>query len=78
VRFNVSADDQIVPIADSALLCPKVVKGAALKVIPGGPWHVLDLEEPDQRGIAGVFTRVSSLRTRITVSKTFVATFAKS
>jgi non-heme chloroperoxidase len=30
-------DDQIVPIADSALLSAKLVKGAALKVIPGGP-----------------------------------------
>src|SRR5467141_3945328 len=30
-------DDQIVPIADSALLSAKLVKGAKLKVIPGGP-----------------------------------------
>jgi non-heme chloroperoxidase len=30
-------DDQIVPIADSALLSAKLVKGARLKVIPGGP-----------------------------------------
>lgn len=30
-------DDQIVPIADSALLSAKVVKGATLKVIPGAP-----------------------------------------
>lgn len=30
-------DDQIVPIADSALLSAKLVKGATLKVIPGGP-----------------------------------------
>jgi len=29
-------DDQIVPIADSALLSAKLVKGATLKVIPGG------------------------------------------
>jgi non-heme chloroperoxidase len=29
-------DDQIVPIADSALLSAKLVKGARLKVIPGG------------------------------------------
>jgi len=30
-------DDQIVPIADSALLSAKLVKKATLKVIPGGP-----------------------------------------
>jgi non-heme chloroperoxidase len=30
-------DDQIVPIADSALLSATLVKGATLKVIPGGP-----------------------------------------
>ena len=30
-------DDQIVPIADSALLSAKLIKGATLKVIPGGP-----------------------------------------
>jgi non-heme chloroperoxidase len=42
-KFNVPTlilhgdDDQIVPIADSALLSSKIVKGAVLKVIPGGP-----------------------------------------
>jgi non-heme chloroperoxidase len=30
-------DDQIVPIADSALITAKLVKGATLKVIPGAP-----------------------------------------
>ncbi len=30
-------DDQIVPIADSALLSAKLVKGAMLKIIPGAP-----------------------------------------
>jgi non-heme chloroperoxidase len=30
-------DDQIVPIADSALLSSKLVKGSTLKVIPGAP-----------------------------------------
>lgn len=30
-------DDQIVPIADSALLSAKIVKGATLKVVPGAP-----------------------------------------
>ena len=30
-------DDQIVPIADSALLSANLVKNAALKIIPGGP-----------------------------------------
>jgi non-heme chloroperoxidase len=30
-------DDQIVPIADSALLSAKLIKGSTLKVIPGAP-----------------------------------------
>ncbi|MBV8860189.1 MAG: alpha/beta hydrolase [Acidobacteria bacterium] len=30
-------DDQIVPVADSALLSAKLVKGSVLKVIPGAP-----------------------------------------
>ncbi len=30
-------DDQIVPIADSALLSAKIVKGATLRVIPDAP-----------------------------------------
>jgi non-heme chloroperoxidase len=30
-------DDQIVPIADSAMLSVKLIKGATLKVIPGAP-----------------------------------------
>jgi len=30
-------DDQIVPIADSALLSSKLVKGATLRVVPGAP-----------------------------------------
>jgi pimeloyl-ACP methyl ester carboxylesterase len=30
-------DDQMVPIADSALLSAKLIKGATLKVIPGAP-----------------------------------------
>jgi non-heme chloroperoxidase len=30
-------DDQIVPIADSAMLSSKIVKGSTLKIIPGGP-----------------------------------------
>ena len=30
-------DDQIVPIGDSAMLSSKIVKGAILKIIPGGP-----------------------------------------
>ena len=30
-------DDQIVPIADSAYLSAKLIKGAALKVVPGAP-----------------------------------------
>ncbi len=30
-------DDQMVPIADSALLSAKLVRGARLKIVPGGP-----------------------------------------
>jgi non-heme chloroperoxidase len=30
-------DDQIVPIADAAMLSSKIVKGAVLKVYPGQP-----------------------------------------
>jgi non-heme chloroperoxidase len=40
-------DDQIVPIADSALLSAKLVKGATLKVIPGAP-HGLCSTHKDQ------------------------------
>ncbi|MFL5657200.1 MAG: alpha/beta fold hydrolase [Ktedonobacteraceae bacterium] len=40
-------DDQIVPIADSALLSSKIVKGATLKVYPGAP-HGLTLTHKEQ------------------------------
>lgn len=40
-------DDQIVPIADSALLSSKIVKGAVLKVYPGAP-HGLPSTHKDQ------------------------------
>jgi non-heme chloroperoxidase len=40
-------DDQIVPIADSALLSSKIVKGATLKVYPGAP-HGLTLTNKEQ------------------------------
>jgi pimeloyl-ACP methyl ester carboxylesterase len=40
-------DDQIVPIADSALLSSKIVKGATLKVYPGAP-HGLCSTHKDQ------------------------------
>ena len=52
-KFDVAAlilhgdDDQIVPIADSALLSAKLVKGATLKVIPGAP-HGLCSTHKDQ------------------------------
>jgi non-heme chloroperoxidase len=39
-------DDQIVPIADSALLSAKLVKGAKLKVYPGLP-HGMCSTHPD-------------------------------
>jgi non-heme chloroperoxidase len=40
-------DDQIVPIADSALMSSKIVAGAELKVYPGAP-HGLTLTHKDQ------------------------------
>ena len=40
-------DDQIVPIGASALLCSKLVKGAALKVYPGAP-HGMTATHKDQ------------------------------
>ena len=40
-------DDQIVPIADSALLSSKIVEGAELKVYPGAP-HGLTTTHKDQ------------------------------
>ncbi len=40
-------DDQIVPIADSALLSSKIVKGSTLKIYPGAP-HGLPSTHKDQ------------------------------
>jgi len=40
-------DDQIVPIADSALLSSKLIKDATLKVYPGAP-HGLFATHKDQ------------------------------
>ena len=40
-------DDQIVPIADSALLSSKLIKGATLKIIKGAP-HGMCTTEKDQ------------------------------
>lgn len=40
-------DDQIVPIADSAMLSAKLVRGSTLKVIPGAP-HGLCSTHKDQ------------------------------
>lgn len=40
-------DDQVVPIADAAYLSAKIVKGAILKVYPGGP-HGLAAARKDQ------------------------------
>jgi non-heme chloroperoxidase len=40
-------DDQIVPIADSALLSSKIVKGATLKIYPGAP-HGLTATHKEQ------------------------------
>jgi non-heme chloroperoxidase len=52
-KFDVSTlvlhgdDDQIVPIADSALLSSKLIKGATLKIIKGAP-HGMCTTEKDQ------------------------------
>ena len=52
-RFDIATliihgdDDQIVPIADSALLSSKLVKGATLKVYPGAP-HGLTFTHQEQ------------------------------
>lgn len=52
-KFNVPTlimhgdDDQIVPIADSALLSAKIVKGSKLKIYPGAP-HGLCSTHKDQ------------------------------
>ena len=54
-------DDQIVPIADSALLSSKIVKGAILKVYPGRaarPVH--DAQGSRERGAPGVHFRGES------------------
>jgi non-heme chloroperoxidase len=40
-------DDQIVPIADSALLSSKIIKNATLKIYPGAP-HGLATTHKDQ------------------------------
>ena len=40
-------DDQIVPIADSAYLSSKLVKGSILKVYPGGPHGVADVRKDE-------------------------------
>src|SRR2546430_155392 len=40
-------DDQIVPIAASAMLSSKLVKGSILKIYPGGPHGVADTH-PEQ------------------------------
>jgi hypothetical protein len=36
-RHSFCYDDQVVPIADSAVISAKLVKGATLKLIPGAP-----------------------------------------
>jgi non-heme chloroperoxidase len=52
-------DDQIVPIADSALLSAKLVKGATLKVIPGAPHGMCStLKDQINAELLGFFERV--------------------
>ena len=56
-------DDQIVPIADSALLTAKLVKGATLKVIEGAP-HGMCTTHKDRINedlLAFIATRVEAL-----------------
>jgi hypothetical protein len=53
-------DDQIVPIADSALLSAKLVKNATLKVYKGAPHGMCTtLKDQGQRGPARIDQRVS-------------------
>jgi hypothetical protein len=44
--------DQIVPIADSALLSLKIVKKATLKIVPGAPHGMCDPCGKSERRIA--------------------------
>jgi non-heme chloroperoxidase len=51
-------DDQIVPIADSALLSAKLVKGAVLKVVPGAPHGMCStLKDQVNAELLGFFQR---------------------
>ncbi len=47
-------DDQIVPIADSAMLSAKLVKGSTLKIYQACRTACVDKQGPDQRGSARV------------------------
>jgi non-heme chloroperoxidase len=63
-------DDQIVPLANSALLSAKLVRGSSLKVIPGAPRHVFHAQGPSQLRTAGVFPACApSLRTKFPTGK---------
>ena len=54
-------DDQIVPIADSALLSSKIVKNATLKIYKGAPHGAaVDAQGPAQRRPARVHSRLRS------------------
>ncbi len=56
-------DDQIVPIADSALLSSKIVKGATLEDLQGrAAWFVHDAERRDQQRPARLHQILSGLR----------------
>jgi non-heme chloroperoxidase len=55
-------DDQIVPIADSALLSAKLVKGATLKVIPGAPHGMCStLKDQVNAELLGFFERAKQV-----------------
>jgi non-heme chloroperoxidase len=65
-------DDQIVPIADSAQLSSKLVRGAALKVYPGAP-HGLPITHKDQLNrdlLAFIRERVSATEDLIVSERT--------
>jgi non-heme chloroperoxidase len=54
-------DDQIVPIADSALLSSRLIKGAVLKIIPGAPHGMCStLKEQINSELLAFFKGVSS------------------
>jgi non-heme chloroperoxidase len=53
-------EDQIVPIADSALLTSKLVKNATLKIYPGGPHGLTDTHKDQLNADLLTFLKVGN------------------